>query len=181
MVLSSLCSPKQCRAASMYPVMVLSSWCAHKQCWCMCHAYWGLVFFGCSVGSCHFDILLGLLLPNLTVVRHANAKCLLVLFGCSVGSCHACLCSKHITCYCIILMVLSQTMLLRVSCMLRPKPYWFSLDAVLGQPLQTCKMKQLPCSADNCAAEPIIMLSSLCPPKKCCCWCHACQGLSHLL
>jgi hypothetical protein len=128
-----------------------------------------LVFFECSVGSCHFNILLVLLLPNLARVRHAKAKGLLVLFGCSVGSCHACPCSKHVTCDGFVLMVLSKTMLLRVSCMLRPNAFWFSLDAVLGQPLQTCKTKQLPCSV------PITVLpnlSSCCPhcalPKKCC-------------
>jgi hypothetical protein len=125
-----------------------------------------LVFFGCSVGLCHFNVLLGLLLPNLAGVRHAKAKDMLVLLGCSVRSCHACPCSKHITCDGDVLMVLSQTMLLRVSCVLRPKPCWFSLDAVSGQLLQTCKMKQLPCSADNCVAKPFIVLSSLCPPKK---------------
>jgi hypothetical protein len=136
-----------------------------------------LVFFGCSVGSCHFNILLGLLLPNLAGVRHSKAKGLLVLFRCSVGSCHVCPCSNHITCGGAVLMVLSQTVLLLVSFMLRPKPCWFSLDMQCWvSRCNTCKMKQLPCSVDNCAAKPVIMLSSLCPPKKCCCWCHAWQG-----
>jgi hypothetical protein len=80
-----------------------------------------LVFFGCNVGSCHFNVLLVLLMPTLADVTHAKAKGLLVLFDCSVGSCHACPCSKHITCDGAVLMVLSQTMLLHVSCLLRPK------------------------------------------------------------
>jgi hypothetical protein len=125
-----------------------------------------LIFFGCSVESCHFNVLLVLLLPNLAGVRHAKAKGILVLFGCSVGSCHACPCSKHVIYDGVILMVFSQIMLLHVSCMLRPKTCWFSLDAVLSRSLQTCKTKQLSCSADNCSAKPIIVLSSLCSTKK---------------
>jgi hypothetical protein len=91
-----------------------------------------LVFFGCNVGSCDFNVLLVLLLPILTGVRHAKAKGMLILFGCNVGSCHACSCSKYVTCDGAVLMVVSQTMLLCVSCMLRPELYWFSLDAMLG-------------------------------------------------
>jgi hypothetical protein len=57
-----------------------------------------LVFFGCNVGSCDFNVLLVLLLPILGGVKHAKAKGLLILFGCNVGSCHACPCNKYVTC-----------------------------------------------------------------------------------
>jgi hypothetical protein len=111
-------------------------------------------WFSLDAGSCHFNILLALLLLNLACVRHAKAKGLLVLFGCSVGSCHTCPCSKHVTYDGVVLMVLSKMMLLRVSCSVGSAAANMQDEAAAMQ------------CADNCAAKPIIMLSLLCSPKK---------------
>jgi hypothetical protein len=53
-----------------------------------------LVFFGCNIGSYHFNVLLVLLLSNIAGVRHAKAKGILVFFGCNVESYHTCPCNN---------------------------------------------------------------------------------------
>jgi hypothetical protein len=55
-----------------------------------------------------------------------------------VGLCHTCPCSKHVTCDGVVLMVLSQTILMRVSCMLLWMQCWVMSCMPVQQACNLC-------------------------------------------